>query len=407
MKGALSHIKVLDLARILAGPWCTQNLADMGADVIKVERPGCGDDTRSWGPPWVKDAQGRDTRDSGYYASANRNKRSVTVDLASAEGQAIVRELAARSDVFIENYKLGDMKRYGLDYESIRTINPGIVYCSITGFGQEGPYASKPGYDFIFQGLGGIMSLTGERDELPGGGPQKVGIALSDIMTGMYASIAILSALAYRSVSGQGQYIDMALLDCTVAVGSNQAMAYLLNGEIPKRYGNAHAAVVPYQAFETSDGHVIVTVGNDAQWRRYCEVMGRPDLAQDGRFATTSSRIINRDALVPEIARTMRERSCGEWLASLEEAGVPCGPINNYKQVFEDPQVRYRRLHEQVRRSDGGTVPVLASPLRLVGTPPAYRRAPPSLGEHTDEVLSTELGKSKSEIEALRCRGVI
>lgn len=407
MKGALSHLKVLDMARILAGPWCTQNLADMGADVIKVERPGRGDDTRSWGPPWIKDVHGQDTSDSGYYASCNRNKRSITVDISSSEGQEMIRELAAQCDVFIENYKRGDLKRYGLDYESIKKVNPRIVYCSITGYGQEGPYADKPGYDFVFQGLGGIMSLTGERDDLPGGGPQKVGIALSDIMTGMYATIAILSALEYRNVSGAGQYIDMALLDCTVAMGSNQATAFLLNGQIPKRFGNAHAAVVPYQAFEVADGHIIVTVGNDGQWQRYCKVMGRPDLAGDERFSTTSNRIINRDALVPEIARTMLERSRSDWLETLEAAGVPCGPINNYKDVFEDPQVRYRELRVDVPRSDEGVVPVLASPLRLMGTPANYRLAPPALGEHTEQILTSYLGKSKDQIEKLRTRGVI
>ncbi|MFW7343127.1 CaiB/BaiF CoA-transferase family protein [Pollutimonas sp. H1-120] len=407
MKGALSHLKVLDMARILAGPWCTQNLADMGADVIKVERPGRGDDTRSWGPPWIKDVHGQDTSDSGYYASCNRNKRSITVDISSSEGQEMIRELAAQCDVFIENYKRGDLKRYGLDYESIKKVNPRIVYCSITGYGQEGPYADKPGYDFVFQGLGGIMSLTGERDDLPGGGPQKVGIALSDIMTGMYATIAILSALEYRNVSGAGQYIDMALLDCTVAMGSNQATAFLLNGQIPKRFGNAHAAVVPYQAFEVADGHIIVTVGNDGQWQRYCKVMGRPDLAGDERFSTTSNRIINRDALVPEIARTMLERSRSDWLETLEAAGVPCGPINNYKDVFEDPQVRYRELRVDVPRSDEGVVPVLASPLRLMGTPASYRLAPPALGEHTEQILTSYLGKSKDQIEQLRTRGVI
>lgn len=407
MQGALSHIRVLDLARILAGPWCTQNLADMGADVIKVERPGVGDDTRHWGPPWIKDADGNDTLDSAYYASCNRNKRSVTINIGTPEGQAMVRELAKTADVFIENYKQGDLARYQLDYESIKAVNPSIVYCSITGYGQSGPYAQRPGYDFVFQGLGGIMSITGERDDLPGGGPQKTGMALSDIMTGMYSTIAILSALAHRTVTGKGQYIDMALLDCTVAVGSNQAVSYLMTGKIPKRFGNAHAAVVPYQAFATADGHVIITAGNDAQWQRYCAVMERPDLAEDARFKRTNDRIINRDILIPEVQRTMLTRTCADWLARLEAADVPCGPINNYKQVFEDPQVIHRKMHVDIPRTDGGVVPALASPLRLTETPAAYRYAPPELGEHTNDILGELLGKTDTQIADLRQRGVI
>jgi crotonobetainyl-CoA:carnitine CoA-transferase CaiB-like acyl-CoA transferase len=407
MQGALSHIRVLDLARILAGPWCTQNLADMGADVIKVERPGVGDDTRHWGPPWIKDVDGKDTRDSAYYASCNRNKRSVTINIGTPEGQAMVRELAKTADVFIENYKQGDLARYQLNYESIKAVNPSIVYCSITGYGQSGPYAQRPGYDFVFQGLGGIMSITGERDDLPGGGPQKTGMALSDIMTGMYSTISILSALAHRAVTGKGQYIDMALLDCTVAVGSNQAISYLMTGNIPKRFGNAHAAVVPYQAFATADGHVIITAGNDAQWQRYCAVMERPDLAKDPRFGRTNDRIVNRDALIPEIQRTMLTRTCADWLTRLEAADVPCGPINNYKQVFEDPQVVHRKMHVDIARTDGGVVPSLASPLRLTETPATYRYAPPALGEHTNDILGELLGKTDSQIADLRQRGVI
>lgn len=407
MQGALSHVRVLDLARILAGPWCTQNLADLGADVIKVERPGVGDDTRRWGPPWISDAKGNDTRDSAYYASCNRNKRSITANIGTPEGQEIVRELAKTADVFIENYKQGDLARYGLDYDAIKAVNPRIIYCSITGYGQSGPYAQRPGYDFVFQGLGGIMSITGERDDLPGGGPQKTGMALSDIMTGMYSTIAILAALEHRNVSGEGQHIDMALLDCTVAVGSNQAVSYLMTGKVPKRFGNAHAAVVPYQAFATADGHVIITVGNDAQWQRYCSVMDRPDLANDERFKKTNDRIVNREILVPEIARTMATRTCQDWLTNLEAADVPCGPINNYKQVFEDPQVMHRKMHVEIPRTDGGSVPALASPLRLMSTPATYRYAPPELGEHTGEVLGELLGKTTSELADLRKRGVI
>ena len=405
--GALSHIKVLDLSRILAGPWCTQNLADMGADVIKVERPDTGDDTRSWGPPWIRDGQGKDTEDSAYYASANRNKRSITISINTKEGQDLVREMAINCDVFIENYKRGDLKRYGLDFDTLIALNPRLVYCSITGFGQDGPYADKPGYDFIFQGLAGIMSLTGERDDLPGGGPQKVGIALSDIMTGMYATIAILSALQYRTVSGHGQYIDMALLDSTVAVGSNQAVSYLLTGKIPKRMGNAHASVVPYHAFATSDGHVIVTIGNNTQWKKYCEVIELPKLVDDSRFNTPSLRIINRDELIPIIALSMRQCSCSYWLEKLDSAGVPCGPINNYKQVFEDPQVLHRKLHIDIPRALGGSVPSLASPLQLQDTPPSYRLAPPMLGEHTNNILKELLGKSEIEITQLREKGII
>jgi crotonobetainyl-CoA:carnitine CoA-transferase CaiB-like acyl-CoA transferase len=403
---ALSHIRVLDLSRVLAGPWCTQNLADLGAEVIKIERPGVGDDTRAWGPPWIKDGHGADTRDSTYYAAANRGKKSVTVDIASAEGQALIRELVKTSDVLIENYKVGDLKRYGLDYASLAELNPGLVYCSITGYGQDGPYAHKPGYDFVFQGMGGLMSITGEQDSLPGGGPQKAGIAIADVMTGMYASVAILAALNHRSVSGEGQYIDMALLDCIVALGGNQVTGYFASGKVPRRYGNAHASLVPYQVFDTADEQMVVAVGNDVQWQRYCEAIGRADLAADERWKKVAGRITGREELVPELVRTMMTRTTADWTVRLEAGDVPCGPINNYKQVFEDRQVQHRGLRVDVPR-DGGAVATIASPLRLQRTPVTYEQAPPLLGEHTEEVLARVLGKSPEEITALRERRVV
>jgi crotonobetainyl-CoA:carnitine CoA-transferase CaiB-like acyl-CoA transferase len=405
--GALSHLRVLDLSRVLAGPWCSQNLADMGADVIKVERPGVGDDTRGWGPPWVKGAQGAQSTDSTYYAAANRGKKSITVDISRPEGQAVIRQLAAVSDVVIENYKIGDLKRYGLDYAALSQVNPGLVYCSITGYGQDGPSAHKPGYDFVFQAMGGLMSITGERDDLPGGGPQKAGIAIADVMTGMYATIAILSALQYRSVSGQGQYIDMALLDCIVALGGNQVTGYLASGKVPGRYGNAHASLVPYQVFTVADGEIVVAVGNDGQWQQYCAAIERPDLAADPRWTRVTGRITGRQDLVPQLARTMLERGREEWLARLEARGVPCGPINNYQQVFEDPQVVHRQLRVDLPRADGGTVATIASPLRLQGTPPVYERAPPALGDSTDAVLSELLGMSAEDIAHLRANRIL
>ncbi len=374
--GALSHLRVLDLSRVLAGPWCSQNLADMGAEVIKVERPGTGDDTRVWGPPWVRDAEDAPGTDSTYYAAANRGKKSITVDISRPEGQALLRRLAAVSDVLIENYKIGNLKRYGLDYASLAEDNPGLVYCSITGYGQDGPSAHKPGYDFVFQGLGGFMSITGERDDLPGGGPQKAGIAIADVMTGMYATIAILSALQHRTVSGRGQYIDMALLDCIVALGGNQVTGYFASGKVPGRYGNAHASLVPYQVFAVSDGEIVVAVGNDGQWQQYCAAIERGDLR-------------------------------AEWLERLEARGVPCGPINDYRQVFEDPQVRHRGLRVDLQREDGSTVSTIASPLRLQGTPPVYGRAPPRLGDSTAQVLQELLQLDNEEVARYRAERII
>jgi len=406
-KQALSDVRVLDLARVLAGPWCTQNLADLGAEVIKVERPVFGDDTRSWGPPWLKNVDGTDASDSSYYASTNRGKKSLTLDISRPEGQAVVKELAAVSDVFIENYKVGDLKRYGLDYESIKRINPRIIYCSVTGYGQEGPSAHKPGYDFVFQGLGGLMSITGERDDVPGGGPQKVGIAVADVMTGMYATVAVLAALHHCSVTGDGQYIDMALLDCMVAIGGNQAVSYLVTGNVPKRYGNAHASIVPYQVFSARDAQIVIAVGNDGQWQRFCKAIERSDLASDPRYTKVKGRVTARDELVPEIARTLASRDADFWLERLEAEGVPCGPINDYEQVFEDPQVKHRKLKIDMPRDGAVSVPTVASPLRLSKTPPRYDLPPPTLGEHTADVLKNVLNKSEADIAALRAAKII
>ena len=407
MSGALSNIRVLDLTRILAGPWCTQNLADLGADVIKVERPTAGDDTRHWGPPWLRDEAGADTEDSTYYSSTNRNKKSIAVDLASAEGQALIRELAAKSDVLVENYKVGDLARYGLGYDDIRKINPRIVYCSITGYGQTGPSAHRPGYDFVFQGQGGLMSITGERDDSPGGGPQKVGIAITDILTGMYACVAILAAINARSLNGVGQYIDMALLDCMVAFGSSQATSYMVTGQVPGRYGNAHANMVPYQVFATGDGHIIVAAGNDGQWRRVCKALEQPELENDARYATGAGRIIHRAELVPELDRIMLTRPSKEWLDRFDAHGIPAGPINNYEQVFADPQVQHRELRVEIPRADGSSMAAIASPFRLSETPVEYRMPAPLLGQDTEEVLGTVLGKSREELAQLQASGAI
>ena len=344
MAGALSHIRVLDLSRILAGPWAGQILADLGADVIKVERPGPGDDTRGWGPPWIKDDQGKDTSVAAYYLCANRNKRSITVDITQPEGQDIVRRLAAQSDVVLENFKLGGLKQYGLDYDSLKAVNPRLVYCSITGFGQDGPYAPRAGYDFLIQGLGGLMSITGRPDGEPGAGPMKVGVALTDILTGLYATNAVLAALAWREQSGEGQYIDMALLDVQVACLANQAMNYLATGNSPRRMGNAHPSIVPYQDFPTADGHMILAIGNDGQFARFCEVAGRPELAADTRFATNRARVENRVELIPLLNEITATRTTTEWIGQLEARAVPCGPINGLAEVFADPQVQARGL---------------------------------------------------------------
>jgi formyl-CoA transferase len=407
MPGPLSHLRVLDLSRVLAGPWAAQNLADLGAEVIKVERPGVGDDTRGWGPPWMKDGQGRDTTESAYFLSVNRNKKSVTLDISKPEGQKIARELALQSQVLIENYKVGTLERYGLDFNSLKRDNPGLIYCSVTGFGQDGPYAPRPGYDFIFQGMGGLMSITGERDGQPGAGPQKVGIAITDVLTGMYASVAILAAITHRERTGEGQYIDAALLDTMVAFNANQIVSYLCSGKIPIRWGNAHPQVVPYEVFPTADGHIILAIGNDSQFASFCQAAGCAELAQEPRFKTMSQRIVHRGELIPLIAEVMRTRTKHEWIVALEAANVPCGPINNMKEVFEDPQVQHRKLRVDIPHPLGGVAPVVASPLRLSATPVEYRLAPPMLGQHNADVLRNLLGKSDAELARLKAAGII
>jgi crotonobetainyl-CoA:carnitine CoA-transferase CaiB-like acyl-CoA transferase len=407
MPRPLSHIRVLDLSRVLAGPWASQNLADLGAEVIKVERPGAGDDTRGWGPPWFKDRDGKDTSDSSYYLSCNRGKKSITLDISKPEGQSIVRELAAKCDVLIENYKVGTLARYHLSYAHLRAINPRLIYCSITGFGQSGPYAPRPGYDFVFQGMGGLMSITGERDELPGGGPMKVGIAITDILTGMYASLAITAAITHCERGGGGQYIDVALLDSMVAFNANQISGYLVSGDIPKRYGNAHPNVVPYQVFPCKDGHIILAVGNDSQFASLCKLAGRPELAEDERFRLMTGRIVNRNALIPLIAEIMKQRGMHEWIEVLEAANVPCGPINNMQQVFEDPQVQHRGLKVEIPTLAGVPCPTVASPMRFSETPVEYMVPPPTLGQHTQEILQGLLGMDRQALDALAAKGIV
>jgi crotonobetainyl-CoA:carnitine CoA-transferase CaiB-like acyl-CoA transferase len=406
--GALSHIRVLDLSRILAGPWCTQNLADLGAEVIKVERPGSGDDTRGWGPPWINPTESiQGQRISSYFAAANRGKKSLTLDISSLKGKKIIEDLVRVSDVLIENYKLGDLKRYGLDYASLKKINPRLVYCSITGYGQDGPNAHKPGYDFVFQAIGGMMSITGESDALPGGGPQKLGIAIADVITGMYSSVAILAALNSRNETGQGQYIDMALLDGIIALGGNQVTGFFADGKVPFRYGNAHASLVPYQVFAVKDGEIVVAVGNDTQWQRYCEAIKRPDLAQDTRWSKVTGRITGRSELVPELAKTMLKKKAAAWISVLEQFDVPCGQIKNYQQVFQDPHVIHRSMKIDNAYADGTIVSTIASPLRLQGTPPKYDRAPPKLGDSNHEVLVDILGYSEKVVQDLKNKKII
>ena len=404
---ALGHIRVLDLSRVLAGPWCSQNLADLGADVIKIERPGLGDDTRAWGPPYAKDAEGNNTTEAAYYLAANRGKRSVTVDIASSEGQAILRELARDADVVLENYKVGQLRRYGLDYDSLKELNPDIVYCSVTGFGQDGPYAHRAGYDFLIQGMGGLMSITGERDDLPGGGPQKAGVAITDLMTGMYATVAVLAALMHRDRTGEGQHIDMALLDTQVAMLANMGSNFLNSGKPPKRWGNAHANIVPYQTFACADGHIIVATGNDGQYQKFVEAGNRPDLGADPRFATNPLRVQNRDVLVPLLAEMVGTRSRAEWISQLEEVGVPCGPINDLADVFDNPQVKAREIAIEMDHPAAGKVKLVRSPMKMSATPAMADLPPPMLGQHTDEVLRELLGRSNADIAALRAKGVI
>jgi formyl-CoA transferase len=404
---ALGHIRVLDLSRVLAGPWCSQNLADLGADVIKIERPGLGDDTRAWGPPYAPDAGGRATSEAAYYLSANRGKRSVTVDIASPEGQALLRELVLHCDVVLENFKVGHLKRYGLDYASLKAIKPDLVYCSITGFGQDGPYAHRAGYDFLIQGMGGLMSITGERDGVPGGGPQKTGVAITDLMTGMYATVAVLAALTHRDRTGEGQHIDMSLLDTQVAMLANVGSNYLNSGKRPQRWGNAHANIVPYQTFACQDGHIIVATGNDGQYQKFVEAGGRPELGRDERFLTNPLRVKNREALVPLLADMMQEKPRDAWIALLESVGVPCGPINNLDEVFDNPQVKARGMEVKLAHPLAGEVRLVRSPMKMSATPATSGQAPPLLGQHTDEVLAEVLGKSDAEIATLRDKKVL
>tara|TARA_R110002126_G_scaffold3243_4_gene18208 strand:+ start:981 stop:2183 length:1203 start_codon:yes stop_codon:yes gene_type:complete len=393
--GALTGLKVLDLSRVLAGPWAGQMLADLGADVVKVERPEVGDDTRAWGPPYLRDADGRDTSEAAYFLSANRNKRSITIDFTQAEGQQQVRELVAEADVLIENFKVGGLAAYGLDYVSLQQLNPRLIYCSITGFGQTGPYAKRAGYDFMIQAMGGLMSVTGKAAGEEGAGPVKVGVALTDILTGLYASNAVLAALAERERSGQGQYIDLALLDVQVACLGNQALNYLTTGVPPQRLGNAHPNIVPYQDFPTADGDFILTVGNDGQFRRFCDVAGHREWASDARFASNAQRVAHRAELIPLIRQATVFRTTAEWIIALERAGVPCGPINDLAQVFADEQIKARGVQITLPHALSGEVALVANPIRLSRTPVEYRTAPPLLGEHSAEVLADWLGNQK------------
>jgi len=407
MSGPLSHLTVLDLSRVLAGPWCTQLLADLGATVIKIERPGSGDDTRAWGPPFLKDGRGRDTSEAAYYLSCNRGKLSVAVDFTTPDGQRIVRDLARHADVLVENYKVGGLEKYGLDYPAVAALNPRLVYASITGFGQNGPYADHAGYDFIIQGMSGFMSVTGERDDLPGGGPQKAGIAITDLMTGMYTTVAIQAALAHRDRTGQGQWIDTCLFDSAVAMMAVMNLNYLVTGKPPARAGNAHQNIVPYQVFSCADGHVILAIGNDSQFGKFCEAADRGAWAVDPRFAKNADRVRNRAILVPLVAEVMRTRRQREWLDLLEPLGVPCGPINRLDQVFAEPQLAARGLRMDLKHPLAGTVPQVGTPIRFSATAPDYERPPPLLGEHTAEVLRQWLTLSDDEIAALAARGVI
>lgn len=407
--GALAGVKVLDLSRVLAGPWCTQILADLGADVVKVELPGAGDDTRHWGPPFLQDAQGRDTDQASYFAACNRNKRSVTIDMSKPQGQALIRQLAEQADVLVENFKVGGLAKYGLDYASLSALNPRLVYCSVTGFGQTGPYAERAGYDLLIQASSGMMSITGRADGEPGGGGVRVGVALTDLFTGVYASTAVLAALRAREQTGRGQHIDMALLDVGMAILANQAAGYLNTGKVPQRQGNSHPSLAPYQDFPTADGAMLLAIGNDGQFARWCEAAGRPEWSRDARFATNTARVHNRATLIPAMEELTRQRSTAQWVALLEDKAVPCGPINDIGQAFADPQVVARGLRLDLPRDAGdgiASVSGVASPLRLSEHPPVLRNAPPALGQHTDEVLR-ELGLQDSDIAALRASGTV
>ncbi len=403
MSGALAGFRVLDLSRILAGPWASQMLADLGAEVIKVERPGQGDDTRSWGPPYMPDQNGEPTSEAAYFHGANRGKFSVCIDMANPGGQELIRNLALNSDVLIENFKVGGLKKYALDYENLKQVNPKLVYCSITGFGQSGPYAERAGYDFMIQAMGGLMSITGEAD----GQPMKVGVALADILTGLYAANAIQAALIHRQQNGRGQYIDLALLDVQVATLANQAMNYLATGNNPKRLGNAHPNIVPYQAFQTADGHMVLAIGNDTQFERFCSLAEKPELASDQRFQNNSARVQNRDALIPQVSEIMRTRTTDWWLDQLNRKGIPCGPINNLDQVFANPQVQHRGMQFELDHPSMGKVASVANPIQFSDTPIEYHQAPPMLGQHTDQVLSEVLGLDSNQIGRLRAEEII
>ncbi|WP_417826621.1 CaiB/BaiF CoA transferase family protein [Thalassospira povalilytica] len=407
MTGALSGLRVLDLSRVLAGPWASQTLADMGAEVIKIERPGAGDDTRGWGPPFAKDANGNDTTEAAYYLTANRGKKSLTIDITKPEGQEIVRNIAAQSDVVLENFKVGGLAKYGLDYATLSALNPKLVYCSITGFGQDGPYKDRPGYDFMIQGMGGLMSITGAPDSTPGGQPMKVGVAVADIFTGLYATIGILAALRHRDATGEGQYIDLALLDVQAAVLANQAMNYLTTGNAPGRLGNAHPNIVPYEAFPSADGYLILAVGNDSQFKSFCAVAGLDDLPADERYATNRNRVANRDTLVPLIRQAMVLKTTDEWIAALEKANVPCGPINTLDRVFDNPQVKHRGLVKHLDHPTAGTVPTVGNPIRFSKTPITDEKAPPMLGQHSDEILRKVADLSDDQIAKLRDAGIV
>jgi formyl-CoA transferase len=412
-QGALSHLKVLDLSRVLAGPWCTQMLADLGADVIKVERPGAGDDTRHWGPPFLQDAQGKDTDQATYFTACNRNKRSITIDMAKPEGQALIRQMAASSDILVENFKVGGLATYGLDYASLKAANPRLIYCSVTGFGQDGPYAERAGYDLMIQAMTGMMSITGKADAVPGGGPQRVGVALTDLFTGVYACSAILAAIEVRHRTGAGQHIDMALLDVGMAILANQAAGFLNTGQVPQRQGNSHPSLAPYQDFPTLDGAMLLAIGNDGQFARFCEAAAHPEWAADPRFASNSLRVKHRETLIPALQAVTRTRSTAQWISLLEDKAVPCGPINDMGQAFADAQVKARGLTVNqplapVVTAQTGieSIATVASPLRLTANPPVLRRAPPALGEHTEEVLA-ELGLDPAQRAALRQAGVV
>ena len=403
--GPLSHLRVLDLSRVLAGPFATQNLADMGAEVIKVEKPGDGDDTRGWGPPFVK-ADPAARGDSAYFLSANRNKKSITVDLAKPQGQALIKRLAAQCDICVENYKVGTLARYGLDYAALSAVNPRLVYCSITGFGQTGPYAPRPGYDFVFQGMGGLMSITGVPDGQPGAGPMKVGVAVADLVTAMYATVAILGAIEQRHVSGRGQHIDIALLDCLIALTSFQTLNWFVSGEVPRRLGNGHPNIVPYQVFACKGGYIILAVANDGQFRSFAQAVGKPEWAEDERFKVGAARGAHRDLLCGLVAELMMAHTMHEWIELLEAHNVPCGPINNIDQVFDDPQVQHRGMRVPMTHASG-EISLLASPLRFSATPVRYELPPPLLGEQTDAVLRGLLGLGDDELRDLRAQRIV